>query len=133
MIDWVLREPPLAPEGAFAAGEASMRLARRLLELDDAALARFRGVAAKELIIILGDELPWVDGIVYLGRDPDTPQLYLPTTRTPSLPLPLVARAVARRDRDLAPPFALLDAPAAIVSLAGAGAIDRKKLSQWLA
>jgi MoxR-vWA-beta-propeller ternary system domain bpX5 len=37
-------------------------------------------------------ELPWVDGIVYLGRDPEAPRLLLPTHSTPTVAeLPVVS------------------------------------------
>lgn len=132
-IEWIARETPLAIEGAIATGDAAARFATRLLALDDDGLARLRGVASSDLIAILGapDDLPWIDGIVYLGRDEGAPQLYLPTTRATTLPPALVARAIARRDPNLPPPFALLDAPRLIVSLAAAGTIDRKRLEAW--
>lgn len=130
---WSAREQPLPIEGAIAVDDAAARFARRLLALDDDALARLRGVASPQLIAVLGspDDLPWIDGIVYLGRDEAAPQLYLPTTRATSLPPALVARAIARRDAALPPPFALLDAPRLIVSLAAASAIDRRRLEAW--
>lgn len=132
-VRWLARERPLPIEGAIATADVAARLARRLLALDDESLARLRGVASPDLIAILGapDDLPWVDGIVYLGRDEAAPQLYLPTARATTLPPALVARAIARRDPNLPPPFALLDTPRLIVSLAPASAIDRRRLEAW--
>ena len=135
-VRWSARERPLPIEGAIATGEAAARFARRLLALDDDALARLRGVASPQLIALLGAsaDLPWTDGIVYLGRDEAAPQLYLPTTRATTLPPALIARAIVRREPALPPPFVLTDtfnAPRLIVSLAAAGPIDRRMLEAW--
>lgn len=130
-IAFTTRDTPRPIEAALAHGEAASRFAARLLALDDATLQTLRGVASPSLLIIAGADLPWVDGVVYLGRDSGAPQLYLPTTRDPDVPAALVARAIARRHPRLPPPFAVLDEPRMIVSLAAAGVIDRQRLLAW--
>ena len=38
-------------------------------------------------VVVLGatEALPWVDGVNYLGRDPDAPRLLLPTMLRPAV------------------------------------------------
>jgi hypothetical protein len=109
-------------------------LAARLLEEDDEALARLRGVAGEGILAVLGeeDQLPWVDGGVYLGRDASSPSLLLPTNREPLVPLPLLERAVLARLRSPYPPIALLAAPPLILSTGLARPIHRGRLQTWL-
>lgn len=123
------RARPLAPVAAAARGAVAHALAKRLLERDDEALAALRGAAARGLVIVLGEgeALPWVDGIVYLGHDPAAPSLLLPTALEPDVPAPLFERAVLARG--LAAPVAVLIDPRALISVAGARPIERRRLS----
>lgn len=139
-VQWRPRAAPLEPVGMAVRGEAARVLARRLLARDDEALARLSGVAAPELLVVLGevDELPWVDGAVYLGRDAEAPSLLLPTTREPSVPIPLVERALLGRARSpgspgsIAPPYAVLIDPPLLASAQAARPILRSVLLSWL-
>lgn len=132
-VAWRPRTTPLDPIGVAARGEAARSLARRLLAREDEALARLSGVAAPELLVVLGEsaDLPWVDGAVYLGRDAAAPSLLLPTTREPALPLPLVERAFARAT-DAPPPLAVLLDPPLLASAQAARPILRTTLQSWL-
>lgn len=136
-VVWRPRQTPLEPVGLAARGEAARRLARRLLRRDDETLCRLSGVAALELLVLLGEaaELPWVDGAVYLGRDAGAPSLLLPATREPSAPLPLVERALLARARPAgtAPPYAVLLDPPLLASTVAARPIERPVLLAWLA
>ena len=69
-VTWRPRLTPLAPVGAVAHGSAATRLAHRLLQAPDD-LPLFKGVSAPGLLVILGEEelLPWVNEVIYLGRD----------------------------------------------------------------
>src|SRR5262249_18847627 len=78
-LSWGPRAVPLAPCAVYAEGEAARALVRRLLARTDEELARLRGVAAASLVLILGEDLPWVDGARYLGADPLALALLLPT------------------------------------------------------
>ena len=53
--------------------------------------APLRGARADGVLIVLGEELPWADGVAYLGWDCG---LLLPTTIEPDLPADLVREAV---------------------------------------
>ena len=131
-IAWRPRSAPLEPVGMAARGEAARALARRLLARSDEDLARLTGVAGQDLVVLLGDAalLPWVEGAAYLGRDPRAPFLLLPTNREPSVPLPLVERAlVARAGLSKAePPLAVLLDPPLLASVLEARPLIRRRL-----
>lgn len=130
----VPRGVPLTPVAAVAEGDAAVRLARRLLGLDDTALSRLAGVASASLLAVTGAEadLPWVDGVRYLGRDPAAPALLLPTALAPALPLALVERALAAAAPPGAAPLAVLTAPLRLVPMGGARPLERARLLRWL-
>jgi hypothetical protein len=129
-LTWRRREPPLAPRGLYARGAAAERLVRRLLAADDATLARLEGVAGADLVCVRGAaaELPWVDGVEYLGVDAHAPGLLLPTRLVPDAPVELVRRALAAR---CPTPLALV--PGLVVPLATARPLERAALAAWLA
>jgi MoxR-vWA-beta-propeller ternary system protein len=133
-LDLVPREAPLAPVAALATGEAARRLARRLLAASDAELARLEGVAGPDLLAVTGAEadLPWVDGVHYLGRDPDAPALLLPTAARPVIPAPLLERALLARAPADGTPYAVLPAPLTLVPLGGARPVLRARLAAWI-
>jgi hypothetical protein len=136
-VAWLPRPISLEPVGVAARGEAARALAARLLSRPDEELASLRGVAGPDVLIALGSgaNLPWADGVVYLGRDPDSPLLLLPTTHGPSVPPQLLERAlVARTDRSdpISPPLAVLLDPPLLVSTVEARPIARASLEAWL-
>jgi hypothetical protein len=128
------RAEALVPVAAVAEKRAARALARRLLARDDAALARLAGLAAPGLLLVLGaaDDLPWANGVQYLGRDPDAPALLLPTTLAPAAPLALVERALLARAGAASAPLAVLFAPLRLVPLGGARPVERARLTAWL-
>jgi MoxR-vWA-beta-propeller ternary system protein len=133
-LRWHTREPPLEPVAAAATGPAARALALRLLAMPDERLAALSGVAGAELLLVLGagDDLPWVDGAQYLGRDPEAPGLLLPTALRPAVPLPLVERAAMLRRRTAPMPAALVLDPPLLVPLEDARPVDRAVLRRWL-
>jgi MoxR-vWA-beta-propeller ternary system domain bpX5 len=113
----------------LAHGTPARRLAEKLLAVAEP--GRWQGVAGRELLVVLGDDLPWCDGVRYLGREPEAPSLLLPTTARFSVAPALVERhLLAKGERA---PIVVCDAPAVIVSLAGARPIAHRRLSEWLA
>jgi hypothetical protein len=96
-ITWRAREPPLEVAGLVAIGDARRRLFERLAPLDDGALARWVGVATVDAWVIVGDALPWVAELTWLGRAPGAPTLLVPTRLAPSPPARVIAHALARR------------------------------------
>jgi MoxR-vWA-beta-propeller ternary system domain bpX5 len=133
-LTWRPRCRPLAPIAAAAAGHASRALAARVLDRGDDALARLRGLAGAGVLVLIGeeDQLPWVDGVVYLGRDSLSPALLLPTSREPLLPPSLLERAVLSHLRRPETPVALLADPPVILSTGSARPVDRARLRTWL-
>jgi hypothetical protein len=117
-----------------AEGEAARRLALRVLTCPDGTMARLSGVAGRGLLVLLGAEadLPWVDGVRYLGRDPEAPALLLPTALALTAPLLLVERALLGAAKDAAPPYAVLLEPLRLVPLGGARSLERARLGAWL-
>ena len=128
------RSAPLAPLAVVAEGEAARRLALRVLTCPDGTMARLSGVAGRGLLVLLGAEadLPWVDGVRYLGRDPEAPALLLPTALALTAPLLLVERALLGAAKDAAPPYAVLLEPLRLVPLGGARSLERARLGAWL-
>ena len=138
MIDswrWLSRTDPLQPAAVAARHAASAAMARRLLGRDDEGLAALRGVAGHETLLIIGpaELLPWVDGAVYLGRDPRAPSLLLPTHTEPALCAALIERALLAAFPAHLPPIALLPSERTILSANAARPISRTVLLDWLA
>jgi hypothetical protein len=133
-VRWAPREPPLAPRAAIGLGEVARALARRLLALPAEAMGRLSGVGGADVLVVMADEaaLPWVDGVIYLGRDPEAPSLLLPTTLRPDVPPPLFEEAVLGRVRGT-PPVVVLPEPPVLVATGAARPLDRGALEAWLA
>ncbi len=98
-VIWNPRPEPLTPCGVAVRDEAARVLARRLLTRGPEELSRLQGVHAPGLLVVMGEEqeLPWVDGSVYLGREPGANRLLIPTTLACSVSLPLLERALCRQ------------------------------------
>jgi hypothetical protein len=131
-VGWTPRDAPLVARAVAASGAAARALADRLAALDDAALGALAAVAGDDLLVVLGAAaaLPWVDGVVYLGRDEAAPELLLPTALVPSVP-PGVLAAAIRAAVPRPAPIAVLAAPARLVPCGVARAIDRGRLAAW--
>jgi hypothetical protein len=129
------RASPLVPVAAAARGPSAVALARHLAARDDAALARLSGVSGPGLLLVVGDaaDLPWIDGIVYLGKDPGAPSLLLPTAREPDVPASLFERAVLLRSPGLDAPIAVLLDPPALAGAGSARPVRRAALLAFLA
>jgi hypothetical protein len=137
-VAWTPRDAPLAARAVAAFGAPARALAGRLAALDDAALgalAAVAGGAARDVLVVLGEAaaLPWVDGVVYLGRDDAAPELLLPTALAPSVPPGVLAVAIRaiRAAVSVPGPIAVLAAPPRLVPCGVARAIDRGRLAAW--
>ena len=131
-MTWRPRFTPLVPVGVAARGAAATRLAHRLLS-DPDSLSHYKAVSAPGLLVVLGEEqwLPWVDGVIYLGHDPQSPSLLFPTNLEPSVPAALLQRSLMLVHNQNGPCALLLDPPA-IVPLSEARTIARASLIKWL-
>jgi hypothetical protein len=133
-ITFVPRAGSLDPVAVIAAGPVARALAHRLLRFADADLAVLRGVAGDGLIVLVGDaaSLPWVDGVVYLGRDADAPRLLLPTTLRPTVASDVFERAIARHAGQLGSPWAIVAVPPRVIPIADALPVERAHVLHWL-
>lgn len=130
------RELPLEPCAALALGGAVPPLVTRLLELDEERLSRMRAVRGRLFLLIQGgaNDLPWSEGLLYLGKDEAAPRVLLPTTTAPSVPSALFERALARRcaDAALAGPWAVCLEPRLVISVASAQPLSRQRVRTLL-
>ncbi len=126
-VRWHTRSVPLQPDGVVARGSASSRLAHRLLA---GPLDGLSGVCGPDLVAVLGEALPWVDGVVYLGAAPAAPGLYLPTFAEPDLHPQLVLNAL--RLRGVTGPVALLPQDGVVLPLSECRPIVSSRLHAWL-
>lgn len=126
-IVWRPRDVPLAPVAAAARGPAARRLAARVPTGAGV-------VAGKDVLVVLSAEL-WIDGIIYLGRDPAAPGLLLPTALLPGLPVDLLERALLRRFAGQPSPLALLSSQngSEVVPVGHARAAPPGELARWAA
>jgi hypothetical protein len=123
-VAWVPREPPLRPVGVAAWGPPAARLADRLRACTDERLQSWTGVQGEGILLVLGEDLPWADGVLWLGRDPAAPGLLLPTAVRPEPAVELLARALAR----FGPTLAVIPELRRVVPLLGARPIARERL-----
>jgi hypothetical protein len=135
-VTWTPRDAPLVARAVAAVGAPARSLAERLAAFDDAALGALAAVAGEaagdDLLVVLGEAaaLPWVDGVVYLGRDDAAPELLLPTALAPSVPPGVLAVAI-RAALSVPGLIAVLAAPPRLVPCGVARAIDRGRLAAW--
>jgi hypothetical protein len=96
-----------------------------------------RALASRSVLLLFSDTgpetLPWVDGAVYLGHDPEAPRLLVPTSVAPDLPYGMVERALFARVPTARAPAALLLDPLRLVDAVSPRAFDAKGLARWLA
>lgn len=133
-LEWTTREEPLPAVAVAGQGEVARRLGQRLLALDDAQLAQLRGVCAIGELLILGaaDALPWVPGVSYLGHEPGSSTLLLPTTHAPTFPVVLLEKALRSRFPAVPPPLAVLAGSRQVLSVREARVLQRDPLERWL-
>ena len=134
VVTFCPREDPLDPVcvvGIGAVGRALARVVRARISHDG---ERLSGMVARDIVLFMGEagRLPWVDGVLYLGRDPRAPRLLLPTQQGPSVPIDAFERAIRRRAPHLAGPLAILLEPARILSVAEARPVDPATLDAFL-
>jgi hypothetical protein len=86
MITWARREPPLAAVAVAGTGNLREATKTRL-----AGGAMLRAAVSDDWILVLGEDLPWAEGAIYLGRDEG---LLVPTTLRPSLPAGILRAAL---------------------------------------
>ncbi|WP_331771372.1 hypothetical protein OG948_48100 (plasmid) [Embleya sp. NBC_00888] len=104
---WHPREPPLPVAAVLARGSAVPGLALRIVER----LARgdvLRAVGDQDWLVVVGEDLPWLDGLRYLGWDGEA---LTPTTMRPAPSAELWRLALGPRDLVVLLPDGVLVAP----------------------
>lgn len=97
--DWYTAQPALTPAAAVCLGCAAFRLLDWLKNLNDSEAEAYRLTGTRQVLVVVADEarLPWVEDVHYAAPSPAAPSLWIPTTRCPSQPVDLLARALERR------------------------------------
>lgn len=130
-LHWSPRWPPLAAEYVVARGAAARALAAVLLAAPER-LARLRGVVAGDVLALTGEDLPWVDGAEYFGRDGAAAWLLMPTQWATSVPTSWLERRY-RAVRVDWPCLLLRDGATQLLLPVGlAAAIDARRLADWM-
>jgi len=131
-VRFVPRAEPLLASAIAAPRAVWPALVKRLLREPDASLAELRGAVTEQTAVIVGEasRLPWVDGLVFLGRDERAPRLLMPTALAPNVPMELFARALFKRHPDGVAPALLLD-PMRVVDVRSASPLDRQGIEAW--
>lgn len=128
------RAAPLVPRGVVAFGDVAKALAERLLAYPDEALAALSGVHGDGAIVLLGDEdaLPFVDGVVYVGREDGIASVLLSTTHAPNVAVRWIDALL--RERKVEMPAVLLSHEGALhaLSVAAARPVTRARLAHFL-
>lgn len=130
-VSFTARSIPLAPVAIAALGPHARTLIARLREIPDDHLRRYTGVTSRNATVVLGPDLPWFDGALYLGAQG---ALLLPTWAEPSVHPLLLEKALRRAMREApAGPLAIListlQAAPLVVPLAGARPLSRARLA----
>lgn len=107
---WRNRFDALAPSAVIAFDAAAKRLKEKIIALDDEKLNLLQGVFAENILFVAGADanLPWTDGVIYLGKDALAPQIFLPTNRRPDVPLDLFEKRLLQNFA-AQKPFAVLE------------------------
>jgi hypothetical protein len=109
-VRWVAREPPLAVEAVIALGEVVTRWVAAWGEVAPGV----ETVRGPGVLVVWSPEVPWVDGLRYVGRAPEHPGVWWPCALRPELAEGLVV-AAARRGWGATAPVAIV--PEGVVDL----------------
>lgn len=130
-VDWQNRLDALEATALVAFDETAIRLAKKLLSFEDERLGLLQGVSAENLLLLASkaENLPWVDGVIYLGRDMTAPAILLPTTMRPKISIDLFERALLSQFSDKLPFAAVRNQ---IIPTGQMRPVARKILEDWL-
>lgn len=131
-IEWQNRAVSLDPCAIIAFDDSAVGIVEKLLRLDNESLGTFQGASAERLIFIAGrgEDLPWADGAVYLGRNAQTSASFLlPTTVEPKVSIDLFKLILENKFRHLLPCAVL---PGKIIPFGTAKKLSRAALERWL-
>lgn len=126
--------PAIAPEGvqvvgAVARGANVQRWLQRLAAEPDASLRPLQAAMSTEVLVVLGESLPWIDGLTYLRACDGDTTLLLPCTMSMSVPEALFARSLRAK---YAGRIAVLPDTREVMSLAHATPLSHEALEEVL-
>lgn len=127
LVQWRPLEPPRTPVAVLAEGTALPPLAEATARrVRDGAF--LRAAAADGVLLVVGDgqQLPWADGVTYLGEEDG---LLLPTLVAPDVPADLLRQALDQRLAPAGPRRSLVLLPGRVLTFALA---DRPVDPAWL-
>ncbi len=133
-VTWAQRQEPLSPVCVAAIGDRATALGLRLLKEDyQESFVRLQAVVTDNILLLFGavDDLPWVDGALYLGKDSQAGSMLIPTNLAPSVPMDVVFRAILK-GFPAAPPVVLLPKQGLLFSASPARPISKDRLVAWL-
>ena len=128
---WSERVVPRPVAALWTRGESARRLAIHLLRSP----GRWKGVAGRGWIALLGEELPWIEDAIWLGTDPEAPSLLFPTLYEPDLHPALIERSVHQRFSRPCGPYAVIPPLCGgplLLALGAARPLATKPLQDWL-
>ncbi len=130
-ITWIERKNPLPPSAVSASGDYALNLVSLLLKRDKKILSSLNGGFLKDMVFFTGEtnSLPWCDGVVYYGIDPDAPTLLLPTLLKPSVNSGFLEKAITIPDRSQ---YLVIPEKSLFLSTNGTLPLDREILTKWL-
>lgn len=130
-IKWQNRFDSLEPLALIAFDDVAIRLKKKLLSFDDEKLSLMQGVFGENLLFISSktENLPWIDGGIYLGKDARATSIFLPTNLRPNIPFDLFEKSLLRRFADKIP-FAVVEDR--IIPVGKMRPVSRKILSEIL-
>lgn len=101
-------------------GPVALALADRVLR----APGDWQGVVGDQLLVVIGADLPWVDGVRFVGLA--HPGLWLDTRTEPQVPLPWLAARLVKQG-----PVAWVREPDLLIPLAEAAPLHLPTLQAW--
>jgi hypothetical protein len=128
------RDRPLVPVAVAISRALARPLAARWAH-DPADCAALRALGSASSLLLFGpaEALPWIDGALYLGQEPEAPRLLVPTALAPDIPYALLERALFAATPAARPPSAQLLDPLRIVDASAPAPLDADSLARWLA
>ncbi len=126
-IRWQSRFDALSPLALIAFDAAAVNLKEKLLTFDDEQLSAWQGVFGENLLFISGENLPWSDGVIYLGKDTRAASILVPTNLRPNVPFDLFEKSLLHNFA-AQKPFAVIGDK--IIQIGKMRPISRKVLSE---
>jgi len=98
-VTWKPRRTPLETTALAGSGVTKYIILERLRRRTAAELDGLKIVSVDDYFVLFGEKsrLPWGSGGVYLGYDPTAPNLLMPVTLEPSLPMHLFEHVLRSR------------------------------------